>query len=488
MTPARRTGGLPVPDAGTAGRGSLLAGRYRLEERLCGPEEWAQWRAVDEALSRLVTVYVLSSGSGLVAEVMAAARAASRIDDPRLVRILDADDRADPPFVVTGWPSGACLVCLLAAGPLDPGQAAAMIAEATAALAAAHQAGLAHLCLGVESLWCGTGGEVMITGLGIDAALTGMRSADPGREDTGALGRLLYAALTGYWPGPGRSGLPPAPSSGERVCRPGQLRPGIPAAIETVICRALADPALGQEPAILTPAQLAAELTAVTDSRPPPGARGGARSAPRQAPTLPDMTASRHLARSRRVPLPAMLAVVFLVLAGLAAGGWLAARELSAPHHPPGGVTFRTLVPVSAAAFGPLGESVGDHPELARLAIDGILATAWHTSWYATASFGNLKPGTGLLLDMGHPVTITAAQVTLGTIIGADLQLRAGGQPAQQDLRLVAHAADVGGVLTIPITRPVTARYLLIWFTRLPPDGSGTYQANVYNVRLTGTA
>jgi hypothetical protein len=170
-------------------------------------------------------------------------------------------------------------------------------------------------------------------------------------------------------------------------------------------------------------------------------------------------------------------------------GSLLAGRyRLAVPHHPPVGATSRTLVPVSAAAFGPLGESDGDHPELARLAIDGSLATAWRTSWYTTAGFGNLKPGTGLLLDMGRPVTVTAVQVTLGTITGADVQLRVGGQPAQPDLRLVAHAADAGRVVTISITRPAAARYLLIWFTRLPPDGAGTYQASVYNVRLNGTA
>ena len=40
-------------------------------------------------------------------------------------------------------------------------------------------------------------------------------------------------------------------------------------------------------------------------------------------------------------------------------------------------------------------------------AIDASRATAWRTDWYTTARFGNLYPGTGLLLDMGHPVTIT---------------------------------------------------------------------------------
>ena len=32
----------------------------------------------------------------------------------------------------------------------------------------------------------------------------------------------------------------------------------------------------------------------------------------------------------------------------------------------------------------------------------------------------------------------------------------------------------------------VTARYVLVWFTQLPPDSTGTYQADVYNVSVSG--
>jgi len=175
----------------------------------------------------------------------------------------------------------------------------------------------------------------------------------------------------------------------------------------------------------------------------------------------------------------------------LAAGGWLAVREVTAPHRPSGtrpGGAAQALTPVNATAFGLLGESDGDNPELARLAIDGSPATAWHTQWYATAGFGNLKPGTGLLLDMGRSVTVTSAQIMLGAITGADLQLRAGGEPVLADLRPVARATDAGGVVTMRPARPAKARYLLLWFTLLPPDSSGTFEAIVYDVRLQGIA
>ena len=153
-----------------------------------------------------------------------------------------------------------------------------------------------------------------------------------------------------------------------------------------------------------------------------------------------------------------------------------------------GAVPARTLTPLSAAAFGPSSVGQGDAPGLAPLAIDGNPATAWHTDQYATARFGNLYAGTGLLLDMGRPATITAAWVTLGPAHGASFQLRAGAAPALADLPPVAQATSTGGVVHLRLPTPAHGRYVLIWFTSLPPDPAGTFQASVYDVRLEGQA
>jgi hypothetical protein len=155
------------------------------------------------------------------------------------------------------------------------------------------------------------------------------------------------------------------------------------------------------------------------------------------------------------------------------------------PAAPPA-VPVRALAPVSAAAFGISGPGQGDNPQTAPLAIDGRPATAWRTDWYTTAQFGNLYAGTGLLLDMGRPVTVTAARVTLGSASGAGLQLRVGAAPVLADLPPVAHAADAGGVVHLQPASPAHGRYVLLWFTMLPPDPGGTFQASVYNVRLEG--
>ena len=143
------------------------------------------------------------------------------------------------------------------------------------------------------------------------------------------------------------------------------------------------------------------------------------------------------------------------------------------------------LAPVSVSAFGPGG---GDDPQNAAHAIGGRPGAGWLTDWYTTARFGNLYSGTGLLLDMGRPVTIAAVQIALGAARGASLQLRVGAAPALAALDTVAHKADTGGVVRFRLATPARGRYVLIWFTRLPPDPAGTFRAEIWNIRLEGRA
>jgi len=89
---------------------------------------------------------------------------------------------------------------------------------------------------------------------------------------------------------------------------------------------------------------------------------------------------------------------------------------------------------------------------------------------------------------MGRAVTITSVRINLGRVSGASFQLRAGAGPALTDLPPVARAANAGGVVRLRLTTPAHGRYVLVWFTRLPADPAGTFQAGVYNIRLEGHA
>ena len=148
-------------------------------------------------------------------------------------------------------------------------------------------------------------------------------------------------------------------------------------------------------------------------------------------------------------------------------------------------VTMQALTPASVAAFGPAGLADGDDPQGAALATGGDPAQPWTSQWYATAQFGALKQGTGLLLDMGRPVTIASVRLSL-VYPGADIQLRAGSKPVSAWLPAVARVSDAGGTAQLRPGAPVHVRYLLIWFTKLAPDHAGTYRASVYRITVQG--
>jgi cytoskeletal protein RodZ len=170
-----------------------------------------------------------------------------------------------------------------------------------------------------------------------------------------------------------------------------------------------------------------------------------------------------------------------------------AARHSGHSAHPrptssPAAPQLESLTPVSVTAFGPNGPGQGDNPSYASLAVSDNPATPWNTDWYATPEFGNMQSGTGLLLDMGKAVTVTSAEITLGSTPGATVQLRTGNVPQLADLKTVATVTNAGGVLHVQLTAPAQGQYLLIWFTKLPPDSSGTFEAFVSGVSLKGQA
>jgi cytoskeletal protein RodZ len=161
------------------------------------------------------------------------------------------------------------------------------------------------------------------------------------------------------------------------------------------------------------------------------------------------------------------------------------AQPSPSPTPSPTPVAVRTLTPASVTAFGPAGTGDGDNPQIAARALSRDPATPWTSQWYATADL-NGKGGTGLLVDLGRSVTITSVRLSLAGHQGADLQIRVGGRPVLSELRSVARSSGASGTIRLSLTTGVQARYLLIWFTQLPPDTSGTYQVSVYGITVQG--
>ncbi len=276
------------------GPGTVLAGRFRLEDLLEDTDGARLWRATDQTLARNVTVHVISRQDRRADALLAAARTSATVSDGHLLRVLDAAAEEGVVYVVNEWGSGVTLDRILEDGPLPPRRAAWVVKEVAEAISTAHRHGIAHGRLLPENVMVTEAGAVKLIGFVIDAVLrgrgairtTGGDPLDEHEADVVNLAGLLYAALVGRWPGTQGSTVPTAPTDHGHALRPRQVRAGIPRPLDTVCDRVLSPPGHGRGVPIETaheiyaalsdyigdPAAFAPEATAVLGRE----ARGGA--------------------------------------------------------------------------------------------------------------------------------------------------------------------------------------------------------------------
>jgi putative peptide zinc metalloprotease protein len=158
--------------------------------------------------------------------------------------------------------------------------------------------------------------------------------------------------------------------------------------------------------------------------------------------------------------------------------------------------TAVALAPASAHGYDPLdtsGDPDDENDSVAGYAIDQDPATSWRSQYYlGNPVFGGLKAGSGLIVDMGRKVRLSSVTVMFGTTPGADVSIRVGNDDtlaasALPSFSTVAAADGVGGQHAFHAIRSVRARYVLIWFTRLPPVSPGTYQAQIFSIVFHGS-
>jgi serine/threonine-protein kinase len=178
---------------------SLLAGRYRLVERLGAGGMSVVWRGFDEVLGRQVAVKVLppstSADPSFRRRLRAEAQAAARLSHPNITNVYDYGeattvDGEPVPYVVMELVDGESLAALLARVRRLPWPAAVRIcSEVAAALAAAHSRGIVHRDVTPANVMLtSTGAKVVDFGI---SALIGENDIDP---DGSLLGTPAYLA------------------------------------------------------------------------------------------------------------------------------------------------------------------------------------------------------------------------------------------------------------------------------------------------------
>lgn len=521
---AEQTGGSPSApgkSAESAGRsladitrGTRLADRYRLEDKLSSHGKSATWRAVDEKLRRAVGVHIVVAGSEYARSVMAAARAAALVGDPRFVQVLDAAEEDGLVYVVKEWlPDADNLATLLATNPLPPHEAYEMTRSVADAMAVAHRAGLSHLRLDPDNVLRMHTGQYKIVGLSVEAALYGHDTTDAARDDTRAIGSLLYACLARRWPDGDAYGLPEAPRSGGKLCSPGQVKANVHKPLETIAMRALGHEVKHQG-AFEAPEDVVAALAAIPPILPPepepPVSAAGADFDDEYTPTAVlsphgGFTSGPPPAVRRPAqagPPPALgggfggavkVIVALVVLVAVVLATWQIAVHFNAqkdedPKPSPSGSPSapqssappppKPLVIAGAKELNldkngsPANSQI---PEDVVKSYDGDATTYWRTSTFYDGPPMKLRDGLGIVYDLGSEQELRTAHVQL--MAGGnytEIELRAApagtaGSPSSLSAFTTVQTrktSDTG--LDFALDKPVKTRYVLVWITAMP--------------------
>lgn len=291
-----------------AGPGTVLAQRYRLDERIGGGAMGEVWRGADTALDRTIAVKIvrpeLLDEPGFRERFLTEARTMARIKHHGVVAVHDYHSDPALAFLVMEYVEGEALSRRLhRSGRLDPVRTMNLIAQAADALQAAHDKGVVHRDIKPGNLLVTADDTLVLTDFGIarSAASTPLtatgavigtpsylapeqvlgKPATP-LSDVYALGVVAYECLNGRRPFDGEN---PFDVAMKRVREPPPTMTGdVPTGVLAVVERALAADPAKRWPSAATLA--AAARQAVT---PEPGRAAGAEPGPPAdaAPTSP---------------------------------------------------------------------------------------------------------------------------------------------------------------------------------------------------------
>ena len=260
--------------------GQLIAGRFRLTDRIGAGGMGVVYGAEDEQLHRPVAIKFLPSALAADPDRLSRfrneARALSALNHPHIVTIYEVG-AGEMPFIAMERVHGETLRGRLQAGPLPLREAIDITLQAARALSAAHAKGLVHRDIKPENLMIRPDGYIKV----LDFGLAELRSGSPAsssltagdfetvaltaagtpaymspeqltgdrvdpRSDIFSLGIVLCEAVSGANPFARPSLIETTTAIGETPASAGSVTIRLPAAIKAIVIKALQKPPAGR--------------------------------------------------------------------------------------------------------------------------------------------------------------------------------------------------------------------------------------------------
>jgi len=420
--------------------GSEFAG-FRIEGTLGHGGMGIVYLAREIRLDRLVALKVIRSelaeDERFRARFRDESRTAASIEHPRVVTVFGAGERDDLVFVSMRYVPGRDLGRLISTRAALPAEeAASLIAEVGDGLDAVHEAGLVHRDVKPANVLVGEpalgddGPTAYLTDFGLAkvvASTSGLTATGEvigtidymapeqiegrrvdARTDVYALGCVLFHAVTGEVPFPERESSakmwahlnepPPPVGSGDGGRSP----------LDPVIRRAMA-----KEPAQRFPsagdlgraAVAAARGEAITEPEHPVGV-GEAAPLPETIPLAVTASTARMPRRSRRGRRLALVALAFLIAAGLTFGALFAIPKLTESDQPPAkpsGVTIPSLVGQPLDVAEQRLDELGLHSSEDGGLFGVLIPSAWEVCTTSPPADRTVRPGSTVQLSVDRP-------------------------------------------------------------------------------------
>jgi hypothetical protein len=141
------------------------------------------------------------------------------------------------------------------------------------------------------------------------------------------------------------------------------------------------------------------------------------------------------------------------------------------------------LAILKVEAYDPEGDGE-ENNNLTPKTYDGDNGTGWFSENYRSDTFGGLKDGLGVIVDLGPNKKPQAIELNIPN--PSDIEVYVGPDNRLEGATKIGEKADADGTVKFDVPADVSGQYIVVWFTKLNADDNGKRRAWLDEVVVTG--